>query len=51
MRYMGRIATGETKIIGRGLRLFLFINENTHDIRKYEKNKFASKYGTSATEG
>jgi len=48
---MGKIATGETKIMGRGLRLFLFNNENTHEIRKYEKIKFASKYGTSATEG
>jgi hypothetical protein len=48
---MGKIATDEPKIIGRGLRLFLFINENRHKNRKYEKDKFASKYGTSATEG
>jgi len=48
---MGRIATGETNIMGRGLRIFLFMNENTHEIRKYEKNKFASRYGTSAIEG
>ena len=51
MRYMGKIARDETKIIGRGLRPFLFINENIHKNRKYEKNKLASKYGTSATEG
>lgn len=51
MRYMGKIARDETKIIGRGLRPFLFINENRHKNRKYEKNKLASKYGTSATEG
>jgi hypothetical protein len=48
---MGKIARDETKIIGRGLMPFLFINENIHKNRKYEKNKFASKYGTSATEG
>jgi len=48
---MGKIATGEPKIIGRGLRFFLSNNENTHEIRKYEKKKLASKYGTSATEG
>ena len=51
MSYMGKIARDETKIIGKGLRSFLFINDNRHKIRKYEKNKFASKYGTSATEG
>jgi len=51
MRNMGKIDTDEPKIIGRGLKPFLFINENRHKNRKYEKNKLPSKYGTSATEG
>jgi hypothetical protein len=48
---MGKIAKDEPKIIEMGLRPFLFINENRHKNRKYVKNKLASRYGTSATEG
>jgi hypothetical protein len=48
---MGKVALVEPKIIERELRAFLFFNENRHKNRKYEKNKLASKYGTSATEG
>ena len=51
MRYKGKIATDEPKIMERGLSPFLIINENRDESRKYEKNELANKYGTSAMEG